>query len=97
MVPIDSKSSQYVNNSELCLLFPAFFHQGFSLSIPQGALRETLKAVTIKFNFANDEFLDRIDFIHGNIFLKIKQHQNLPIEGHRVSPEQGNSHDPFKV
>ena len=62
MVPIDSKSSQYVNNSELCLLFPAFFHQGFSLSIPQGALRETLKAVTIKFYFTNDEFLDRIDF-----------------------------------
>ena len=96
MVPIDSKSSQYVNNSELCLLFPAFFHQGFSLSIPQGALRETLKAVTIKFNFANDEFLDRIDFIHGNnicLQVLIKQLNFSELVEGQLSLQK--SHDPF--
>ena len=77
--------------------FSRVFSPGFLIINPSGGIRETLRAVTIKFNFATLELSPHIDFIHGNIFLKIKQHQNLPIEGHRVSPEQGNSHDPFKV
>ena len=45
-------------------------------------MRETLRAVSIKFNFTTLELSPHIDFVHGNIFMKIKQHQNIPIEGH---------------
>ena len=92
MVPIDSKSSQYVNNSELCLLFPAFFHQGFSLSIPQGALRETLKAVTIKFNFTNDSW--SCWFLFMGVFAFNSWSNNFPeVDEGQLSLQK--SHDPF--
>ena len=75
--------------------FSRVFSPGILIINPSGGIRETLRAVTIKFNFATLELSPHID--SWEHFPEDQQHQNLPIEGHRVSPEQGNSHDPFKV